>query len=115
MSLFLLVNNSAQVADVSPAALFLDKGQAIKALYEYEQASVFRPIVLYEYVLVDGVATIPKCFHRVKRNWRSVVDGCETIPINPSEFIKQHPFIFDKLEAFTTPSTMKERAIYRED
>ena len=109
MSIFLLVNNSPQVADVSPAALFVDKGQAIKALYEYEQASVFRPIVLYEYALVDGVATVPTCFHRVKRNWRLVVDGYETLPIHPSEFIKQHPFIFDKLKACTT-STMKERA-----
>ena len=104
MSIFLLVNNSAQVSDVTPAAVFLDKGQAIKALYAYEQASVFRPIILYEYSLQDGFATIPKCFHRVKRNWRLVVEGCESVPINPSEFVKAHPFIFDKLEAFTTSS-----------
>ena len=111
MSIFLLVNNSAQVGDITPAAVFLDKGQAIKALYEYEQTSVFRPIVLYEYVLTGGFATIPTYFHRVKRNWRLVVEGCETVPVNPTEFTKVHPFIFDKLEAFTTPSTMKERAI----
>jgi len=104
MSIFLLVNNSAQVSDVTPAAIFVDKGQAIKALYEYEQASVFRPIVLYEYVLTDGIATIPKCFHRVKRNWRLVVEGYETVPVHQVEFIKHHPFIFDKLEACTTPS-----------
>jgi hypothetical protein len=111
MSIFLLVNNSAQVSDVTPAAIFVDKGQAIKALYEYEQASVFRPIVLYEYVLTDGIARIPKYFHRVKRNWRLVVEGCETIAINESEFVKNHPFIFDKLEALTTPSSMRERSL----
>ena len=111
MSIFVLVNNSTQVCDVTPAALFLDKGQAIKALYEYEQMSVFRPIVLYEYPLLDGVAMIPSCFHRVTRNWRRVVDGYETVPVNSNAFIKVHPFIFDKMEAFTTPSDKRPNQI----
>jgi len=113
MSIFVLVNNSTQVADVTPAALFLDKGQAIKALYEYEMASVFRPIVLYEYPLLNGVAMIPSCFHRVTRN-RLLVDGYETVPVNPTEFIKTHPFIFDKMEAFTTPSDKRPNQISKE-
>ena len=50
MSIFLLVNKSSTVSDVTPATVFVDKGQAIRALYEYEMATVFKPIVLYEYI-----------------------------------------------------------------
>jgi len=111
MSVFLLVNNSSTVADTTPAAIFVDKGLAIRALYEYERASVFRPIVLYEYSLTDGVALHPECFHRVKRNNKGIVDGVETVPVNPAEFIKSHPFIFDKLESFLMPSNEGKRAV----
>ena len=104
MSVFLLVNNSTTVADVTPFKIFLDKGEAIRSLYEYEQVSVFKPIILYEYVLDNGNATYPIAFHKVKRNWKSVVEGIETIPVNPVEFRKKHPFIFDKLQAFTDSS-----------
>ena len=111
MSVFLLVNNASTVTDVTPAAIFLEKGAAIKALYEYEKASVFRPIVLYEYTLVDGFAQYPSCFHRVKRDWKSIVEGIETIPIQETEFRKMHPFIFDKLTSFANPSDRIERAL----
>jgi len=109
MSIFLLVNKSTTVSDATPATVFVDKGQAIRALYEYEMATVFKPIVLYEYLLRDGFATYPSCFHRVKRNWKSVVEGIETVPINQEEFKKNHPFVFDKLESVreTSPEFRK--------
>ena len=111
MSIFLLVNNASSVADTTPAAIFTDKGLAIRTLYAYEQASVFRPIILMEYPLTDGVAKFPSCFHRVKRDWRSIVDGIETVSVNSAEFVKQHPFIFDKLESFLMPSNEGKRAV----
>ena len=104
MSVFLLVNNSSTVSDATPFKIFVDKGEAIRSLYEYEQVSVFKPIVLYEYVLENGNATYPIAFHRVKRNWKSLVEGVERIPVNPVEFRKQHPFVFDKLQSFTDSS-----------
>lgn len=104
MSIYLLVNNSSTVGDVTPAKVFVEKGVAIRALHEYEQKSVFRPIVLYEYILEDGEATYPVCFYRVHRNKKGIVEGVEKIPIREYEFKKNHPFIFDKLESFFEPS-----------
>jgi hypothetical protein len=111
MSVFLLVNNSSTVADTTPAAIFVEKGEAIRALYEYEKVSVFRPILLYDYPLKDGVALHPVCFYRVKRNNKGIVDGVETVPVNSAEFVKSHPFIFDKLESFLLPSNEGKRAV----
>ena len=109
MSIFLLVNNSSTVSDVTPATVFVDKEQAFRALYKYEMASVFKPIVLYEYILTDGFAKYPSFFHRVKRNWKSIVEGIETMPVNHEEYKKNHPFVFDKLESVceTSPDFKK--------
>lgn len=109
--MFLLINNAVTVADVTPTAIFVDRGQAMRALYEYEQVSVFKPILLYEYVLTDGIGKYPLCFYRVKRNWKSIVEGIEKVAVNQTEFKKQHPFIFDKLESIFEPSTEIPRAV----
>jgi len=111
MSVFLLINNSSTVKDVTPAKLFLDKETAIKALYEYEMKSVFKPILLYEYAMEDGVAEFPSFLYRVNRTTKNLVDGYEQIPVRVNEFIKKHPFIFDKLESFRDAENVSRRAV----
>lgn len=109
MRIFILVNNSTSVSDMTPARIFTNKEEAIKELYEYEQKSVFKQIVLYEYVLENGSATYPSFFYRVKRQYKSIVEGIEHFPVNQTEFRKNHPFIFDKFESFQDLLNSKPR------
>ena len=104
MRIYLLVNNSTSVSDTTPAKIFTKKEEAIKELFDYEQKSVFKQIVLYEYVLDNGSATYPSFFYRVKREYKSIVEGLEQFPVNHKEFRKNHPFIFDKFESFQEPT-----------
>jgi hypothetical protein len=75
-----------------PVQLFASYEDAIAGLRAYEQQSVFRPIVLYEYVFQNGSATYPSWFYRIER------EGSQTnlakYPVNPTEFRKVHPFLF---------------------
>ena len=111
MSVFLLINNSSTVKDVTPAKLFFNKETAIKALYEYEMKSVFKPIVLYEYRMENDIAEIPSFLYRIKRTSKNLVEGHEQIPVRVNEFIKNHPFIFDKLESFRDAEHIDRRAV----
>ena len=110
MSVFLLINNASTVADYTPVRIFVHKQEAIAFLFAYEQATVFKPIVLYEYVLENGSATYPTCFYRVKRNDNRIVEGLETVPVNPTEFRKIHPFLYDKLQSMFASSLEDYRA-----
>ena len=111
MSLFILINNSSTVKDGTPVKIFQNKEVAIQNLYEYEMKSVFKPILLYEYLFVDGQAQFPKWFYKVKRDSKGIVEGIEQTPVNITEYIKTHPFVFDKLESMFDASTRKERAV----
>ena len=90
MSIFLLVNNSATVRDTTPIRIYTSYEEGSKGLRDHGQHSQFQPIVLYEYVLQNGSAEYPKCFYRLSRSDKQI----ETLPVNPSEFRKQHPFLF---------------------
>ena len=109
MSVFILVNNASTVGDYTPIKLFTNFEEASKFLLAYEQKTVFKPIILYEYVLENGSATYPVCFFRVIRNKTYVVEGIEKIPVNPTEFRKNHPFLFDKTQSMFADSSEERR------
>ena len=111
MSIFVLVNNSSIVNDVTPVKMFLTRELAIQALYDYEMKSVFKPVIMYEYTLKDGVADMPTCWYKIKRSNKGIVEGHERIPVNQKEYLKRHPFLFDKLESMFDASTQNERAL----
>ena len=110
MSIFILVNNASAVGDTTPVRMFTNSEEAIKFLFAYEQKSVFKPVLLYEYVLENGSATYPICFYRVKRNETQLVDGYDKVAVVPTEFRKSHPFLFDKLQSMFDASTEEHRA-----
>ena len=110
MSIFILVNNARSVGDTMPIRIFTNSEEAIKFLFAYEQTTVFKPILLYEYLLENGSATYPICFYRVKRNEKQLVDGYEKIAVSPTEFRKSHPFLFDKIQSMFDASTEEHRA-----
>ena len=104
MRIYLLVNNSTSVSDTTPAKIFTKKEEAIKELFDYEQKSVFKQIVLYEYVLDNGSATYPSFLYRVKREYKSIVEGIE-------QFRKNHPCMFDTFESFQEPTNVVTRYV----
>ena len=104
MSIFLLVNNNSTINDRTPMKIYTSFDKALAGLFELDMKSVFKPIVLYEYTLIDGVGKFPVCFYRVKRDSKHLVEGHERIPINQSEFTKIHPFVFDKYESILDAS-----------
>jgi len=110
MKLFIIINNASTVGDSTPVKIFTDLEEATAFLFEYEQKSIFKPIVMYEYTLVNGSASFPKCLYRVKRGETHLVEGLETVLINPVEFQKNHPFLFNKFQSMFANSTEEYRS-----
>lgn len=110
MNLFIIINNASTVGDSTPVKIFTDMEEAMFFLLEYEQKSIFKPIVMYEYTLLNGSATFPKCLYRVKRDEKHLVKGIEKVPIHPAEFQKNHPFLFDKFQSMFANSSEEYRS-----
>ena len=110
MNLFVVINNASTVGDCTPVKIFTDMEEAMFFLFEYEQKSIFKPIIMYEYTLINGSATFPKCFYRVNRGEKHLVEGIEKVPINSAEFQKNHPFLFDKFQSMFANSSENYRS-----
>lgn len=108
MHLFLLVNNASTVRDATPVTIYTNYEEAIAGLAKYEQTTVFRPIILYEYVLENGSAIYPKWMYRREREGNQV--ELTKYPVNPTEFRKSHPFVWDKGQSMFASSLEDMRA-----